>query len=117
MVSLTVYVVLLSCLLQYSAAFAALRLIKTTGYSVAWVFISSALFIMAVRRTAILVRALKDPTGFILDPVSEWFGLCISILLLLGALAIASFFKQKQREARELHDNEWLLERSQKLGH
>jgi len=40
----------ISVLLQFAAAFAALRLSKVTGTSRAWIFVSLSIFLMGVRR-------------------------------------------------------------------
>jgi two-component system cell cycle sensor histidine kinase/response regulator CckA len=113
---LIVIIVSISSLLQYLAAYVAFRLIKTAGYSLAWVFISSALFIMGLRRTTILFRALYESDTFRPDPVSEWFGLVISILLLLGVLAMGRFFREKRNNLLALRESEWFLERAQEIG-
>jgi light-regulated signal transduction histidine kinase (bacteriophytochrome) len=82
----------LSALLQLVAAFFALKLIRVTGFRIAWVMIAAALCIMAMRRVIVLGHLL---TGELPHPhilVDESVALATSIMMLAGVLAIAPLF-------------------------
>ncbi len=88
-------------LLQLTAAFCALKLIRLTGGRVSWVLISSAFCIMAIRRSISLWELLAG------SPHSPelWdngTAVAISVLMLAGVLAIPSLFLTIQQAAETL---------------
>jgi light-regulated signal transduction histidine kinase (bacteriophytochrome) len=89
----------ISLVLQLSAAFFALRLIRVTGGRVCWILISSAFCLMALRRSISLWVLLAG------GPPQLWndaAAVGISALMLSGVLTIPSLFLTIQRAAETL---------------
>jgi light-regulated signal transduction histidine kinase (bacteriophytochrome) len=92
----------ISALLQFAAAFFAFRLIRFTGFRLAWVLIASAFCIMAIRRVIALAQFLAGELPHAGNVVVESVGLIISILMLAGVLSIGPLFRTiKAAEAAE----------------
>lgn len=81
-----------SALLQFAAAFFAFRLIRVTGFRIAWVLIASAFCIMGIRRVMALAQLLAGELPHPADLAVELSGLVISIMMLAGVLCIAPLF-------------------------
>lgn len=93
-----------SVTLQLIAAVLALRLIRVTGRTLAWVAIASAVLLMAVRRGSTLIAALQLPaaeSGVTLS--TELIALAISALLVCGLASIGPMF-ERIRRAEELEE-------------
>jgi len=88
-------------LLQLTAAFFALRLIRVTGGRVSWILISSAFCLMAIRRAVSLWGLLAGNLNSI-DLLDQSVAVGISALMLAGVLAIPSLFLTIQRAAETL---------------
>ena len=88
-------VLFLSILFQLSAAFYAIWLIRVTGLKYSWIFISTALFLMAVRRIIPLYHLITD-AGYTADFNNEIFGLSLSFLMLLGVRKIRPVFLESR---------------------
>jgi signal transduction histidine kinase len=88
-----IIIIAISALLQFAAAFFALRLIRVTGVHLAWVLIAAAFCIMAVRRVIVLGHLLAGevPRPHVL--VDESVGLATTIIVLTGVLLIAPLFR------------------------
>lgn len=88
-------------LLQLTAAFFALRLIRVSGGRVSWMLICGAFCIMAIRRSLSLWELLA---GSNLPPklLDDAVAVAISALLLVGVLTIPSLFHTIQRAAETL---------------
>jgi PAS domain S-box-containing protein len=82
----------LSILLQFIAAFLALRLVWVTKKSPAWVLIAAAICLMALRRGLTLFQWFSWEMPNHLDQTTELVGLAVSILMLVGIARIAPFF-------------------------
>jgi PAS domain S-box-containing protein len=100
-------ILVISILLQFTAAILALRLIWVTGRRVAWVLIASALVLMAFRRCITLFQ--NGFTGVINATTleAELVALVISILMLSGVIWIAPLFislKRSEETLREARD-------------
>ncbi|OGW30817.1 MAG: hypothetical protein A2X54_05815 [Nitrospirae bacterium GWF2_44_13] len=78
--------------LQLTAAIYALLLIRITGRKLAWILISTALFLMAWRRIVSFISILTTGKHVSLD-IPEVIALIISILMLLGVLLIRDYFR------------------------
>jgi light-regulated signal transduction histidine kinase (bacteriophytochrome) len=102
-------IIVLSALVQITAAFFALRLIRITGARTAWVLIAVAFCLAALRRLISLWWILS---GGITHPEDLWdesVALGTSILLLLGVLYISPLFLTiKQAAAALLRSKEGL---------
>jgi signal transduction histidine kinase len=88
-------------LLQLTAAFCALKLIRVTGGRISWVLISSAFCLMAIRRSISLWELLSGSP----NPPELWndgAAVAISALMLAGVLTIPSLFHTIQRAAETL---------------
>jgi light-regulated signal transduction histidine kinase (bacteriophytochrome) len=85
-------IIAFSALVQFSAAFFALRLIRVTGGRTAWALIAAAFCFMALRRTITLVSILSGGLPQPQDLWEESVALCSSLLLLLGVLFLAPLF-------------------------
>jgi len=96
-------IILLSVLLQITAAGFAVRINRVTGRPLAWILISSALVLMAARRLYVLEGLFIAglPSGV---SVNELFGLAISALLLAGIIQIEGLFKSKWSQASRLEE-------------
>jgi light-regulated signal transduction histidine kinase (bacteriophytochrome) len=88
-------------LLQLTAAFFALRLIRVTGGRVSWILISSAFCLMAIRRAVSLWELLAGNLSSI-DLLDQSAAVAISALMLAGVLTIPSLFHTIQRAAETL---------------
>ena len=90
----------ISILVQYTAAFYALRLARITGMRMAWVFIAAAITLMGVRRSITMFRLITGDTALSPDPVAELVALTISVLILVGIYCVAPIILS----IREDHD-------------
>jgi PAS domain S-box-containing protein len=99
-------ILVLSVLLQFTAAILALRLIRVTGAGTAWVPIAAAVLLMAVRRSITLFRLLSGDLSRPPDLSAELVALVISILMVTGIAAIAPLFRTIQRSEEELRSSE-----------
>jgi signal transduction histidine kinase len=88
----------LSLVLQVATAILAMRLIRITGSSRAWIVIAVAMLVMAIRRLGVFVGLLIDPNSLVLTEFwSDAVGLLNAILMLAGIAAIAPLFHTIQR--------------------
>jgi PAS domain S-box-containing protein len=87
-----VIILILSILLQFTAAFLALRLIWVTKKTQAWVLIALAICLMAVRRTISFYHSAFQESPIPLDIAAELVGLGVSILMVVGIARIAPLF-------------------------
>lgn len=101
------YVLWLSVFFQFLAVYLALRLIPVTGWRKAWILISSAIFLMAVRRCFSLFLSDSSRMSVLTDPaVTEWIGLATSILMVAGIAMISPLFLSIKRSAETLRESE-----------
>ncbi len=95
----------LSVLIQVLTVIFAVRLIRISGGRVAWILVSSAVFMMAVRRGFTLYRMLSGELPHRLDLPYEVIGLLVSILMLAGVVCIRPIFlslRSNEEEREEL---------------
>jgi light-regulated signal transduction histidine kinase (bacteriophytochrome) len=100
----------ISALLQFAAAFFAFRLIRVTGFRIAWVLIASAFCIMGIRRVIVLAELVGREVPPSYELTSEVAGLVISILMLAGVLCIAPLFRTIQAAEAALRQSRDELE-------
>lgn len=94
-------VLTISILLQLSAGFLALRLIRITGRSIAWILVATAVSLMAIRRCITLFHMLsgeKVPA----DLTAELVALVTSALMVAGIALIAPLFLSIKRSEEAL---------------
>ena len=98
----------LSVVLQFVAAFLALRLIPLTGRRRAWIMISAALFFMGARRCMTLYEGMLEGVAEVPELIvgTEWVTLIISVLMLAGIGWIAPLFQSMQRSTEALRESE-----------
>lgn len=104
--SFAIVIIVLSMAFQLAAAFTALRLMRLTGRRVAWVLLTAVLLLMAARRGTALYAAVDDPH---LNPpqlLQESIALVISVLLLLGMLAIRPVLAELSERAHRALESE-----------
>jgi PAS domain S-box-containing protein len=103
----TTVILAISTLLQFAAAFWALRLIWVTGRRTAWALIAAAIFLMAIRRLITLFQADFSGVIYTTSLSAELVAMVISLLMLGGVVCIGPLFqslKQSERELRKAHD-------------
>ncbi len=94
------FILSLSVLLQLVAAVLAIRLVRVTGRSWAWILLSLALVGMSLRRVYVLVQLLEHRLPEALLP-NEALGLLISICMVLGVILIRrTFVEQAERNIK-----------------
>lgn len=91
-----------SVVLQFVAAFLALRLIRITGWQVAWAAIALAVAFMGVRRAITFSRLIFEEGSRTPDLSAELVALFISVLMVVGIATIAPIFRSI-REVNETH--------------
>lgn len=100
----------ISALLLFAAAFFAFRLIRVTGFQIAWVLISSAFCVMAIRRVIVLAQLVAKEVPHSYELAAEVVGLVISILMLAGVLSIGPLFRTIQAAQAALRQSRDELE-------
>jgi PAS domain S-box-containing protein len=103
-------ILVLSILLQFTAAFLALRLVWVTGKSPAWALIAAGISLMALRRCISLYQLLFWEVPTPLDRTAELVGLAISALMVVGIAWIAPLFRGLKNTTEALRLNESRLE-------
>ena len=102
-----IVILVISILLQFAAAFWALRLVWVTGKRTAWILIAAAIFLMAIRRCDTLLQALSLGALNVTSLSAELIALAISVLVLIGVVRIEPLFrslKQSEGVLRKAHD-------------
>jgi len=100
----------LSVVLQFSAAIIAMTLIKRTRTNIAWWLISGGFLLMAIRRVFEILQVYDSNSELITGLLSSWTGVLISIIMLLSLIFIKRIFNiqkqindlRKQNETRVL---------------
>jgi light-regulated signal transduction histidine kinase (bacteriophytochrome) len=100
-------VMLLSSLLQFFAAFLAIRLIRPSGAFTAWIILACGFTIQGIRRIISLVQVFNGQLQG--DMTVEVLGLAISLIMLCGILKFKPLFDEINRTHNAL------LEKQDKL--
>lgn len=101
----TITIFIISILLQFAAVILAFRLIRTTGWQLAWSVIAFALLLMGARRSISfynLVQSGVPPASY----APELVALSISALMVIGVALIGPLFSAKQRVEKALRQSE-----------
>jgi len=93
-----------SVILQFFAAFLALRLIRSSRNNFPWILISSALFLMAVRRVIVIFHLLDGGIAHLPDLYAEVIAFVISLLLVAGLISIGPLIRRIGSAAAEPED-------------
>jgi PAS domain S-box-containing protein len=110
------YLLILSIILQLTAAGLALRLIPLTGKRLAWILIAVGFCLMALRRGITLSQLLLGEAATPLDQMAELVALAISMLMIAGLAWIAPLFYSIKSSEVALRLNESRLEALWKLS-
>jgi light-regulated signal transduction histidine kinase (bacteriophytochrome) len=100
----------ISALVQFSAAYFALRLIRVTGGRTAWVLIAAAFCFMALRRLSVLLSMIGGAMPQPQDLWEESVALVTSLLMLVGVLFISPLFRSIKETAAALQQSKENLE-------
>ena len=100
--TLTAVVLALSIAIQVAAAIMAIRLIDITGRRLAWILISVALALMAVRRMLPLSHLITGDLSSPPDLLNEIIGLTLSVTMAAGVALIAPLFTEIKRAENEI---------------
>ena len=101
------FIIFLSIAAQLTSAILAIRLIRQSHRSTAWILISIALLLMASRRV-IIIAFIGSPNSEVWLNVLEIVGLAISLLMFFGMINIRSLFRklneflEKQEELTDI---------------
>jgi len=100
-----------SILLQLAASVLALRMIRITGWRVAWILIATGIALMALRRLITLAGLLFGALPVQHDLAAEIVALATSALLLVGVAAIGPLFRRAKAAEHEVvtRNNELIL--------
>lgn len=96
----TLVALTLSIILQFVAAFVAVSLTKVTRYNVSWIFISIALFLLAIRRLFELIPYLYNKFYEDFLFVDQWIGIVTSVLIAVGIFIVKKIFNQLKEAER-----------------
>jgi PAS domain S-box-containing protein len=99
-------VVSFSIILQLAASILALRLIPLTGRRRAWIMISLALLLMALRRCITVYEMVFGAIGDHDDLSVELVALLTSLLMLIGIIWIGPLFRTIKNSAEALRESE-----------
>ena len=111
LIHLSVLLQVVAVAVQLTAAYYALRLIRTTGKSPAWVLVSSGLCLMAMRRTIVVYYEVAGGQIDLQDLWDAGIALAISAVMLAGVLAIRPLFLAIQEAAAVLQQDKEVLEK------
>ena len=111
LIHLSVLLQVVAVAVQLTAAYYALRLIRTTGKSPAWVLVSSGLCLMAMRRTIVVYYEVAGGQIDLQDLWDAGIALAISAVMLAGVLAIRPLFLTIKEAAEVLQQDKEALEK------
>src|SRR5271157_6659901 len=89
LISISVLLQGIAVVVQVIAAQQALKLIRITGKSPAWVLISAGFCIMAARRIISIARVLAGDPNNPPDPLDDGMSLVISGVMFAGVMAVS----------------------------
>jgi len=101
---LTQIALIVSILLQFIAAFTAIRLTKMTKYNVSWILISVGFLIMAINQLFELIPRLYERIPIDMNVIFIWMGLFTSLFFVVGVFLIRkifNFIKRMEESRRE----------------
>jgi PAS domain S-box-containing protein len=107
---------IVSVLIQLAATYLSLRLIYITRKHISWAFIAMAMVLQASRRVNTVYGLINGTIISSQVAISEYIGLVVSVLMLLGVIGIASFLKKSERSLiKQKLSEEKLLESESKF--
>jgi PAS domain S-box-containing protein len=105
-----------SVLLQFVAAVMALLLIRRTGWRAAWSLIAIAMALMGARRAISFYNLLTSSHSHAPEDSAEIVALIISLLMVIGVVALGPLFTRAQRSENALSVSETSLKRAQRIA-
>jgi len=93
-------------MIQFAAAVLALRLIRPTGWLIAWTMIAGGLVLMGARRGITFTRLVIGDMSVPPDLTAELVALTISALMLAGVARIGPILSARRRGEKAAHRNE-----------
>lgn len=101
---------IVSVILQFTAAIIAISLNRRTKYNISWILISSGFILLAIQRFTELLDLLDNPMHSRKTIWESWLSFSIALLMLFGVIFIKQIFKflqkidnlRKQNESRVL---------------
>lgn len=103
---ITKIALVVSILLQFLAAIAAIRLTKVTKYNLSWILISLGFVVMAINRLFELIPVLYEKIPIDMNVVFTWMGLITSFFVATGVLMIRKIFNFIKRMEQARRENE-----------
>jgi PAS domain S-box-containing protein len=101
---LLIHILAVSALLQFTAAFFSLRLLKVTGKSWSWILISIGLCLMGIRRIIPLYDLIFTEGNFITDLYFEVIGLLLSFFMFIGIVKIKPMLVEHKRSEEKFQN-------------
>lgn len=117
--TMAIFVLAVSTLLQFTAALLAGRLILLSKNGLGWSLIAAALFLMAARRSVSLYQSTLATPATHPSLQAEIIALGISLLMVIGVLGIGRLFRKLQAHENQLslsEDRLLFAQRSAELG-
>lgn len=106
-VMVTQIALIVSIVLQFMAAFIAIRLTRVTKYNLSWILISSGFLLMAARRLIEIIPFFYSKIPVDVEALFTWLGFIASLFLTVGVLLIRKIFiflkkvEETRREAEK----------------
>ena len=111
LIHLSVILQVVAVVAQFTAAYYALRLIRITGRSPAWVLVSSGFCLMAIRRAIVVSFEISGGQIDLQDFWDAVMAVGISAVMLAGVLAIRPLFLAIREAAAVLQQDKEVLEK------
>lgn len=83
---------MISIVLQITAASIALRFMKLTKYRLSWILLSLSFALMAVRKFIQLFEYFRGTPSYMWQMIDEWLGVLISFMIIVGVVLIRELF-------------------------
>lgn len=101
--ALFIVIIILSILFQIMSAFLAMKLVKVTRHTTAWLLISTGIALMAIRRIDSFVGIVSNGHAKTPDLMFETIGLLTSVLMFTGIYLIRPLFLTFIQSEEKLH--------------
>ncbi|QQS51691.1 MAG: sensor histidine kinase [Bacteroidota bacterium] len=88
---------IISVILQFSAAIIAISLVRRTRTNIAWWLISAGFLLMAFRRVVEVLQVYNSESRLITSMLNSWLAVLISLFMLISLLFIRRIFNIQKR--------------------
>lgn len=99
-------ILIASIILQFLAAFEAVRLTRATKFNFAWILITIGFLLVGLNRLVEMVPFLDEKIPFDTSLLNTWIGLVVSIVFAVGVLFIRRIFIFIQKVEKSRRDAE-----------